>query len=363
MFNKNTQTTNRLSDSYEQIERVSTDEIEQLIDDCLATNINLLIYGEAGSGKSTIIEAMTERYNIVQLGAASLCEEMINGIPVHNSATNSIDYDKPDWLRKIQANYKSDPTKPQILFIDELTLARPEVMNSLQLLLTARAVPTHPSDILPDNVVIVSATNTVQETTEGSELSRPLKTRFLTVRMVNTPDTYKSYVMTQLDGKMSDLIKLLGEDTVKQFVSDSIKDFSEHWCDDTKFYGTNPRTIMNYFKMCNQRAKVSGEFYFTDAQRIAKVTTGHTVSTCNWQINKTTVENDNSNNTKATVAAIIPSDEEINKANDYELRMMVETIRRTPKARTTKYLEAQAKIYNQLSELERLRKLENKESK
>ena len=341
---------NSINNSYDELSIIKASDIRDLVGECLATKTNLLIYSEPGCGKSTIIEAMADEYFVVQLGAASLCEEMINGIPVHNAATNTINYDKPDWLIRIQANFESDPDKPQILFIDELTLARPEVMNSLQLLLTARSVPTHPNDKLPDNVVIVSATNTAEDTTEGCELSRPLKTRFVTVRMTNTPSDYKQYVMGIASEVMPDIEKLLGTERLEKFISDTISDASEHWCDNTKFYGTNPRTLMNYFKVCNYRAKVAENFTPRMADEISKRTIGHGIVTTNWA----------SLSSGTTSKVVVPQERKDNLPTTQDILMMTDVdelnalrrqILNSPKGTTKKAVEAVIKINQRVIEL------------
>lgn len=337
---------NAVSNSYSELEIVKASDVPELIEQCLATSVNLLIYGEPGCGKSAIIESMTNEYNLVQLGAASLCEEMINGIPVHNAASNSIKYDKPDWLIQVQANFKSEPDKPQILFIDELTLARPEVANSLQLLLTARAVPTHPSDKLPDNVVIVSATNTAEDTSDGFELSRPLKTRFMSVRMTNSPSEYREYVRTIQSDVMGDLENVLGSERLNQFIDDAINDFSEHWCDNSKFYGTNPRTIMNFFKVCNYKAKKDGEFTVATASDIAKRTTGHELVTTHW----TSEEQTRARQAQANVKRkdIYPTNSDLEAMSLGELMSVRSMIERSPKSRTMKAIDAICRINEQI---------------
>lgn len=341
---------NTVSNSYEGLQTIKASEVPELIAECLACNINLLIYGEPGCGKSSIIEGLAKsgEYNLVELGAASLCEEMINGIPVHNEATNSIKYDKPDWLVRIQSNYESEPTKPQILFIDELTLAAPEVAKSLQLLLTARAVPTHPSDFLPDNVVIVSATNTVEDTSEGGfELSRPLKTRFMSVRMTNTPSNFISYIESIADSKLSELKKELGDEAFKKFVSNTVSDFSEFWCNDGRFYGVNPRTIMNFYKACNYYAQTDKAITPTLVDKLAQRTVGQHVVTTEWFDNDEQFARPNKKSD-----ADLPTIEAINRA-DYipSLEAMRETIQRSPKATTQKAIKVCLAITRRISEL------------
>ena len=274
-----------LNTAYGSLAIIEPEQVRDRVKACQATGINLLIYSEAGCGKSTIIESLSNEYNIVTLGGASMCEEMVNGIPVHNKETNSITYSKPEWLVEVENYTKVSPEKPVLIFIDELTLASKEVMNSLQLLLTARAVPTHPNDRLPDNAVIVSATNTSEEALADERLSRPLTTRFMSVRLKNTPETFKKYLLGVADEKLYDLKEHLG-DKFDRFVNDCIADFAESWLKNDDFYGVNPRTIMNFFKFCKHECKNSEEFNSKTVRMFAKSTTGVDLKRFSWEGNE-----------------------------------------------------------------------------
>ena len=335
---------NRMSSSYEQLEIVKAGDIEGLVEQCLASDVNLLIYGEPGCGKSSIIESLAKQqdYYLVQLGCASLCEEMINGIPVRDTATNKVTYAMPEWLDRILKNHKEHPEKAQILFLDELTLAAPEVMNSIQILLTAGLIPTHPENPLPDNVVIVSATNTAEDSNEGTELSRPLKTRFMSVRMTNSPAEYRAYLNTIVDEKLSNIKSVLGDRT-ERFLDDVIKDLSEYWCDDTKFYGTNPRTIMNFLKMCNYVAGTKGELTPEEVSTISKRTTGHRLVTTSWVSAEATEKAIREASIKAS-STIIPDDSIMEKMSGVELENLRNTIEKSKVANTKAGIEALIKI-------------------
>lgn len=335
---------NNATKSYESLQIVQATDVRELVDECLACNINLLIYGEPGCGKSTIIEGLAPDYNVVQLGAASLCEEAINGIPVYDSATKTTPYAKPEWLIKVQDLHTAEPSKPIVLFIDELTLARPEVANSLQILLTARALPTHPNDKLPDNCVIVSATNTVADTTEGFELSRPLKTRFMTVRMVNTPDTFRRYVLSIASDKLPHLYERLG-DSFETFVSDTLKDFADYWCDNTEFYGTNPRTIMNFYKACDYAIEKNGTLRPNDAIARAERTTGHKITRFNWS-------NAADAPVRANGANALPTHEAIVAMSLDELYQVSRTLATSTRATTVPVIKTMCAISERIKMLE-----------
>ena len=337
---------NNTSKSYEGLQIVQATDIRDLVDECLACNINLLIYGEPGCGKSSIIEGLATEYNVIMLGCASLCEEAINGIPVYDSATKTTPYAKPEWLIKMQQHHATEPDKPIVLFLDEITLARPEVANSIQILLTDRALPTHPDDKLPDNCVIVSATNTVADTTEGFELSRPLKTRFMTVRMVNTPDNFKRYVMSIAGDKLPNLLNGMGEERFKTFLNDTISDFSMHWCDNTEFYGTNPRTIMNFYKSCDYAIAKTGHLSATEATRKAERTTGHKITKFNWY-------DGDDFTVKANGTNSLPTLEAINAMGISELRNACRTLATSTRATSTPVIKTICAISERIKMLEK----------
>ncbi len=333
---------NDVSNSYESLDVVKASEVPELVAQCLATGTNLLIYGEPGCGKSSIIQQMAKdgEYFLVTLGAASLCEDTLNGIPVYDATTKTTHYAVPEWLETIFKNHEADPTKPQILFIDELTLAITEVRNGLQLLGTDRCVPTLPNMKLPDNVVIVSATNTAEDSSDGEDLSRPLKTRFMSVRMTNSPDEYKVYIHSIAEERFPNLKNVLGE-RFDVFFDDVINDMKDYWCDNTKFYGTNPRTIMNLFKTCEYIAGKNGEITMMDVSTAAKRTVGHRVSSANWtpeapaKVVSTKMSTDDT---------IIPSDEALEMMDENELTYTAEAITRNKIATTKKGIEAIIKI-------------------
>ena len=342
---------NDVSNSYESLDVVKASEVPELVAQCLATGTNLLIYGEPGCGKSSIIQGMAANgdYYLVTLGAASLCEDTLNGIPVYDAKTKTTHYAVPEWLQTIYDNHEENPDKPQILFLDEMTLAMTEVKNGCQLLLTDRCVPTLPNMKLPDNVVIVSATNTAEDSSDGEDLSRPLKTRFMSVRMTNSPDEYKIYVQGIAEERFPHLKEVLGP-RFNVFFDDVIDDMKEFWCDNTKFYGTNPRTLMNLFKTCDYIAGKNGMLTFNDANTVAKRTVGHRLTSANWTAGapakQTPVK-------MATDNSLIPTDEALAMMTDGELEYTTRTISQSKIATTKAGIETMMKI-NVLRERKRL---------
>ena len=330
----------RLKKSYENLSQVKAEDIPTLVEECLESQTNLLVYGEPGCGKSSIIEGLAnEGYTVTTLSAATMCEEALFGIPVYDAASKTTPYAMPDWLiRVLKANTK------QVLFIDEINLANPIILNGLQIMLTDRMLTTQPGYKLPDDLVIVCAANSLADTTEGTELSRPLKTRFVTVRMMATPESFESYAMTQIDTKLPHLKAALGEEMTRQFVSDAITDFSEFWCDSTEFYGTNPRTIMNYFKTCDCCAKRQGNLTRSDANLRAERTVGHAIHTFNWAVGETTTR------VRKAKDSLIPPIATIKSMPMAELQSLRETIMNSTKATTSQGIRALMAINEAMKE-------------
>jgi hypothetical protein len=139
---------------------------------------------------------------------------------------------------------------------------------------------------------------------------------------------------------------VLGSERLNQFIDDSINDFSEHWCDNSKFYGTNPRTIMNYFKVCNYKARKDGEFSVATANAIAKRTTGHELVTTNW----TSEERTKAKQSQARIVRkdIYPTDSDLEAMTLNELVNVRTAINNSPKSRTMKAVDAICRINEQI---------------
>ena len=150
-----------------------------------------MIYGEAGWGKTTVIEQMTERFgleiNTIYLDKAEAVD--LAGIPIPSktkkgsaSTVNAL----PSWAVKMQEN----PDQEFLLFFDEMNQATPDVMNALMPIVLKNEI----GGVKFDNFFVGAAGNYEYENSAVSELSGPLKSRFKPI--INwecgTPEAWKS---------------------------------------------------------------------------------------------------------------------------------------------------------------------------
>ena len=221
--------------------KVSTDEIPELIDLCYKSHNNLLVIGNPGTGKSTIIKGMENSgYKVTMLTGSSTYEETVNGIPYRDTANKSKTgndmsvYNVPSWLEDI-CNYEGK----QILFVDEFNTADPQVIKTFLSILTERKVPTQPDDLaIPEDCVIVAAMNPAEQN-DGEQLIRPLKSRFMVVELLSTREDFGNYI-TQNHG-----CKNIEDDEVKSLLESTD---SDRWGVESSYTELNPRSFANFLR-------------------------------------------------------------------------------------------------------------------
>lgn len=229
--------------------KVSINAVPSLIDLATKSKSNLLIVGNPGVGKSAVIGSLAEDNvtKVVQFTGSSTYEESINGIPYRDAADNLQKYLEPGWLKDIWDFSEANPDGRVILFIDEFNTAEPQVLKTFLSILTERKVPTQ-KRALPANTVIVAAMNPCNQN-NGEELIRPLASRFLTVEVNSTLESFRDYIagkpstegVIEVADQQSEIAEQLKLGLLDQLSKDDWNKFV-----DGEYHEINPRSF-SYF--------------------------------------------------------------------------------------------------------------------
>lgn len=229
--------------------KVSINAVPSLIDLAQKSRTNLLMVGNPGVGKSAIINGMARPNDtmVVQFTGSSTYEESINGIPYRDTTDDLQKYLEPNWLRDIWEFSDANENGRVILFIDEFNTAEPQVLKTFLSILTERKVPTQ-KRALPDNTVIVAAMNPCNQN-NGEELIRPLASRFLTVEVTSTLDSFKDYLKGKVP--MTGAVEVVAEpnlitDDQKVYMLDQITPDDWNTFKDGDYHEINPRSFTNF---------------------------------------------------------------------------------------------------------------------
>lgn len=155
-------------------------------------NIPMLITGDTGSGKSSIVKAAASSlgYDLYDLRLAGILPEDIGGLPRPNGSY--YEYLMPKW-------FADRLDKPFVLFLDEINQASVQVLHALYGVVLDRMV----AGVKNHEMRVVAACNDFRENEYVTDLMKPLRERF-PIDITHNVDW--SDVDTYMKGKYPNLV-------------------------------------------------------------------------------------------------------------------------------------------------------------
>lgn len=134
-----------------------------------------MLHGRPGVGKTQVVQQLANDIGaqLFDLRLTTIEPQDLRGLPYYDH-----DAQKTVWYRP--EDLPSDPARPAILFLDELTAASPYLQPTVYGLLQERRVGRHK---LPDNVLIIAAGNMVEDGAIAYEMGTALADRLIHLHM------------------------------------------------------------------------------------------------------------------------------------------------------------------------------------
>ena len=160
----------------------------ELLEIARNTGINLCLVSSAGTGKSTIVETFAKEKGIhcETLIISNMESTELVGIPYINkdeTGSGSLETAKPEWLKNLEKHGGNG-----ILFIDEVSNARPDVQTPLLTMLTARKAGVYD---IPKDVQFVFAMNDSASAVDYYDMGEALRDRLCFVEHRFTKKDFK----------------------------------------------------------------------------------------------------------------------------------------------------------------------------
>lgn len=139
---------------------------------------SFMLHGPSGVGKTRRIEEIDPEYVSIILRNGILPEEVIGKTIFPNGdKSQSGRWVAPVWYLDLCKKCKEEPDKNHVLFIDEITNVRPAEQSLVyDIVLNNQIAPNVGK--MPDNVVLVAAGNSMEESSSAYNMPEPLFRRF-----------------------------------------------------------------------------------------------------------------------------------------------------------------------------------------
>lgn len=137
-----------------------------------------MLHGRPGVGKTEVVRTLAARIGaeLIDIRLTTIEPQDLRGLPYYDH-----DRKRTVWYRP--EDLPDDPTRPAVLFLDELTAASPYLQPTVYGLLQERRVGRH---LLPESTFVVAAGNTVDDGAIAYEMGTALSDRLIHVQIEAT---------------------------------------------------------------------------------------------------------------------------------------------------------------------------------
>jgi len=144
--------------------------------DITGFNQSINIEGPSGIGKSEIIAQLAEDFNaeLIDIRLGNIDTIDLNGIGIPDIKNKQAIWTRPEFFPPENCD------KKYILFLDELNHASEQVFGAAYQLVLERRMGTH---ILPKNVLVIGAGNSIDDQGIAFDMPSPLVNRFLKINV------------------------------------------------------------------------------------------------------------------------------------------------------------------------------------
>ena len=141
-----------------------------------AMTASWMLHGRPGIGKTEVVQTLATRIGAVlfDLRLTTIEPQDLRGLPYYDHAAQKTIWYRPEDL-------PDDPSRPAVLFLDELTAAAPGLQPTVYGLLQERRVGRH---LLPASCMVIAAGNGPEDGAVAYELGTALSDRLIHLNVV-----------------------------------------------------------------------------------------------------------------------------------------------------------------------------------
>jgi AAA domain (dynein-related subfamily) len=161
-------------------------DLISLLDVHAITKHAAFIWGPPGIGKSAVIAqyAAMHGYELIDIRLSQFDNTDIRGIP----------YRHPQGMKwELPSIFPRDPNAKAIIFFDELAQAEQSVRKAAFQIILDRRIGEY---VVPENVIIIAASNRTQDRSGVSKLEYALKSRFVHYDLAVSFDDFANWAIT-----------------------------------------------------------------------------------------------------------------------------------------------------------------------